>query len=134
MEDDDNNEKLGSKIVGLLFILIIVYFVYRNYLGEQRIDSWIEKPKYTTQYWVSLQPDNEEAKNYRVKADIFHDAPDYYLTKVYWPNGGSSTFDDCNLDKDQYQVNGYMRCFPNDGNTISEDGYKVRINTYDKVR
>lgn len=139
MDENENINFWGIKIKTKYFWFSIItvfvgWYVISAYWGYEEIGRFGEKHKYTTQYWVDLQSDSAEAKNYRVKADIKREIPDYYLLKVYWPNGGSSTFDDCLLDKNEYEIKGYVHCFPNNGNSVEENGYYVRINTYDKVK
>jgi len=69
--------------------------------GEKSIGALLEKREYSAQYWVYLQPDGADAKNYRVKGDIERvsgdDSGQYMLDKVYWPNGGYTTFSDCDI-------------------------------------
>ena len=122
---------IGFTLVGG-FLLFLAWGLFLNqWLGNTTVGSPLAKSDFTAKYWVFIQPDNTEAKNYRVKADISRDDTGYSLDKVYWPNGGSSTFDDCYLEvKDSKYVSEY-RCISNEG--LDENGdnrqYDVTLDT-----
>ena len=70
-----------------------------------------------TQKWngtgeVSLFPDSESTKNYRLSADMdieekrhgwFHSEYIYTVKTTTWPNGGYSTFTNCIIHEDRNQ-------------------------------
>jgi hypothetical protein len=103
----------GALLGDLLMVGIfgfMFYHPYTKHFGESKLGSLLEKPDYTTQYYVNLFADKGNSKNYRVVADIHvystveQDGEDSYsekhivVEKVYWPNGGYTTFDDCELE------------------------------------
>lgn len=117
----------GALLGDLLMIGIFFFGFYHAYtknFGSEIIGSFFEKHEYKTQYYVNLFADKGYAKNYRVVADVHvystteEDGEDTYTTKhivierVYWPNGGYSIFDDCELESGD---NGY--CTDNDDRT-----------------
>lgn len=110
------------KTIFWVFILFIVGFTYKNYFGNNTIGSWLEKPEHSTQYWVYVQLDNVESKNYRVKADIERSEGNYFMNTVYWPNGGHSNFDDCNITSLTVSVNNDERCSDNESQR-----YNIRL-------
>lgn len=126
-----------AKIVVFSIILWIVVQLFIGHFGNEEIGSFFEKSTYTTQYWIYLQPENTQLKNYRVKGDVYHyiePANDdygggdiYLLEKVYWDNGGFSIFDDCDLTKitfDKSKKVNYVGCRDHKDNY-----YKIRIDT-----
>jgi len=129
---DTKHLKVSTRIVVNIllwgFVLFMIYSLFLSqWLGDTNLGSFWQKSNYQTQYWVYLQPENANDKNYRLKGDITKDDNGYTLTKVYWSNGGYSTFDDCNLDSavsDKDTAN----CSTNDENS---DNYTIRLG--DKV-
>lgn len=79
--------------------------------GEERIGSFFEKSEYTTQYYVNLFPEKNDAQNYRLPADIHVYSEEeegeessstkkcIRLEKVYFPNNGFVNFSDDGEDK-----------------------------------
>lgn len=111
--------------LAVIIAWIVMIAIINNY-GNEVIGSFFEKREYKTQYWVYLQPDNANTKNYRVKAEIERAQEDdllrYYLNRVFWDNGGYSYFDNsCNF-VDAVVKNGHAYCKAND-NT----GYTIRL-------
>lgn len=111
-------------ILGHIF-LIYAFFSWgknsyiRNF-GDEIIGSYFEKSEYTTKYYVNVFENEDRAKNYRLPAEIHiyietdsEDVEDdrfgysssrsysekhIVLKKIFWPNGGFSYFDDCDLE------------------------------------
>jgi hypothetical protein len=118
-------------ILGCVMVLAIVWGLFLNqWLGNTVLGSVFQKNNYDTQYWVYLQPENAKDKNYRLKGDITVDYKDYYLTKVYWSNGGYETFSDCNLS-DATVDNGSVSCITDSYVDDSSTQYTIRLG--DKV-
>ncbi|MHB8065804.1 MAG: hypothetical protein ACYDG2_24840 [Ruminiclostridium sp.] len=110
---DNDSHRPSKRMIALTLIiasLYIGYYTMKNYWGTTTIGSFFEKNYYTTQYYVNLFPDKNNAKNYRVKADIISDIIEwdgtdneensftnskrvYWLKKVYFNNSGYITFD-----------------------------------------
>ena len=133
--EKDYLELWGVKLKTSYFWLIVIgcfigWYLFTVFWGFKEIGRFGEKRDYTTKYWVYLQPENAQSKNYRVKADIERAIPDYFLRRVYWPNGGYSNFDDCLLDKEEYQANDSVYCKPEGEDT----GYNIKIYLTDKVK
>lgn len=130
-KDEYINNAIVYTLLGAFFLWIAWGLGLNQWLGNTSMGSPFAKSNFTTQYWVYLQPDNAEAKNYRVKADISRVDGEYSLDKVYWPNGGSSTFDDCQLDSKDGEYSSYFSCASDE--RINEDSdyrrYKIRIDT-----
>jgi hypothetical protein len=122
---------VGFTLLGA-FLLWLAWGIFLNqWLGSTTVGSPWAKNNFETQYWVYVQPENAEAKNYRVKGDVSRDDGIYSISRVYWPNGGTSTFDDCQL---QGQDSGYS----SDGSCVSDElidngndyrRYDVRVDT-----
>lgn len=126
---------LVVKIVIIGVVLWIIMKLFIGYFGNNEIGSFFEKSSYTAQYWVYLQPENTQSKNYRLKADIHHyvepgdedysGGDRYVLEKVYWENGGHSDFDDCEISDSilsKNDKNNYTNCLDNNHNY-----YKIRL-------
>lgn len=115
-------------VLGIFILWVIWAFFLANIFGSKTIGSFWAKSNFDTQYWVYLEPDNAEAKNYRVKADISRIDGDYWLEKVYWPNGGNSNFEDCKLD-DALQRNGSVDCSTDELINNGDDyrNYTIRL-------
>lgn len=121
--------KIPFAVIGWSIILLIALWVIKgqtiDYWGNGIIGSFFEKDNYTTQYWVYLQPNSDISKNYRIIGDINRDCDsnncDHSLMMVYWPNRGTSEFDDCDL---QYSIknNLQQRCTDNDG-----QNYEIKL-------
>lgn len=126
--------KVSSAAVGFtllgVFVLWLAWGLFLNqWLGSTTVGSPWAKNNFDTQYWVYLKPDNADSKNYRVKGDISRVDGTYLISEVYWPNGGSSTFDDCQL---QVQNGVYISDGSCASNELINDGedyrrYDVRL-------
>ncbi len=133
---DTKNLRVSYAVVGFTllgaFLLFLAWGLFLNqWLGNTQVGSPLAKNNFTAQYWVYIQPDDAEAKNYRVKGDISRYDGEYSLNKVYWANGGYITFDDCQL---QSQDGKYI----SDGSCSSDElinngddyrRYDVRVDT-----
>jgi len=117
--------KYISYVVYSIIPIIIIWYIITVFWGYQEIGKFGEKRNYTTQYWVYLQPESAGAKNYRVIADIKRQIPNYYLLKVYWPNGGHSDFEDCNFIENDGEFNRFIEplCIPEGEN----NAYHIKI-------
>ena len=125
--------KIKSITVGYILVILAIAWIAAELLssryGYKEIGVRYERREYSTQYWVYLQPDNAETKNYRVKGDIERFAESdgdlsyavYALSRVYWEDGGYTEFDDCDIteatDKDKHAY-----CMDSEGK-----GYDVRL-------
>lgn len=104
--------KTGDRIMGVAVICVIAFFPLRSFFGTKTLGSFFQRSRYSVQYYVYLQSPDDQAKSYKVKADITkdtwsYDSGDdggstsggniYSLDKVYWPDGGYSEFQDCDL-------------------------------------
>lgn len=79
--------------------------------GDAQIGSFFEKNDYTAKYFVNLFPNENEAKNYRLPADIhiyyeINDNEDSFSTtkcirlgKIYFPQGGYLIFNDDGINE-----------------------------------
>jgi hypothetical protein len=88
---------------GLLAIAAVVgFFVVKHYWGDAVPGAFFERgAEYEQSVYLSLYPEGSTVKNYHVKGDIWHHGDTYSLMKVYWPNGGYTTFSGCdNLSLD----------------------------------
>jgi hypothetical protein len=111
---------LGTAL-GFMFIILLIWSLFfrpmiSRFWGQPIIGAYFEKNRpYDTRYYVNLFPENADSKNYRLVGDItVYDGNCYdtgdstecdpgtvSLNSVNWPNGGSSYFDDCALEKDK---------------------------------
>lgn len=128
------NLRISYKAVGFtllgLFLFWIVWSLFLNqWLGSTTVGSVWAKTNFNTQYWVYLQPNNATSKNYRVKGDITRLDGIYFLSKIYWDNGGYLTFDDCNLYKNDGVYKSEDSC--QSSNWLNDDDgyeyYSVRL-------
>jgi hypothetical protein len=102
---DTKNLRISYASVGIalfsLFFLWLAWGLFLNqWLGTTTVGSMWAKTNFDTQYWVYIQPQNAETKNYRVKGDVSRVDGIYSLTQIYWDNGGYLTFDECSLQDD----------------------------------
>lgn len=97
-EDDAgilNTKKEKILVYGMSFLISVGYLTMKDYWGTNTIGSFFSRNEFEAQYYVNIFPENSKAKNYRLVADIHqYDSGIIFLKKVYWPNGGYSTFDD----------------------------------------
>lgn len=80
----------------LLVVGILLSPPVFNLYANTDIGSILEKESYKESYYVYIREDMNEAKAYKLKADIvkrtYKFEPHYYLEKVYWGNGGYLTY------------------------------------------
>lgn len=92
-----------SGYIGIVILIFLALIIFVSIKLSKEPGLVFENGSDTTKYWVYLQPENAEAKNYRVQADIKRFVSDdsqhsaFLLDKVYWPNGGTSEFSGCDL-------------------------------------
>ena len=93
-------------LLEVLFIVGILYYpIAYNNRGNTTLGSLFEKGSYDAQYYVYVQNDPQSAKWYKLKADIhaashykafivlpYRTDRHYFVTRIYWPNGGYSSF------------------------------------------
>lgn len=77
----------------LCFLLSVVYVTMKEYWGTDTIYSFFSKNEFETRYYVHLFPEGSKSKNYLVPADLYVYDDNIIIKKVYWPNGGYTTFD-----------------------------------------
>ena len=120
--------------IGLFLFWLAWSLLLNNWFGNNNIGSIWAKNNFTAQYWVYIQPDNADSKNYRVKADIERLEGEYKLTKIYWPNGGYESFDDCRFEETDGIYSSYDDCSSDKLVNGGEDyqSYSIRIDQ--KVR
>ncbi len=108
--NEDRKIKILLKIVFIVGIIGITFDIIRvSPYGSKTIGSFIEKKEYTQFYYVNMFAENQESKNYRVKAEInarideeestnndgdttTQSIRHYYIEKAYFSNGGYITF------------------------------------------
>lgn len=141
------SKKVGIILCELIMVCGIllsppIYSKFEN----TTIGSFFEKKFYCEKYYVYIRRDISKAKAYKVKADIlksdygYHTYTDdgeetviiqgngYFVTKVYWENGGYTVFLD-NYD-DLYDHKTYSRVYPNietSCENISGDTYYIML-------
>lgn len=95
-----SDSKKGSAIITTFFITLI-FCVSFNIWGTHKygdhIGNFFEKANYDAGYFVYVSDNPDSTKYYRLKADIRKGVDNYYLLKVYWPNGGSLSFEEARL-------------------------------------
>jgi len=131
---DTKNIRISYRVVAYilygLFLFWLAWALFLNkWLGDTTIGSFLAKDNFETQYWVYLQPDNADVKNYRVKGDVSRTDGTYSLDKVYWANGGYTTFDDCPLYKQDGEYRSEGSCSSDELINNGEDyrRYEVRV-------
>ena len=88
-----DNKKNAIIVILICFILSISYLTMKEYWGTDTIGSFFSQSKYTTKYLVSMrQNSNNNLKEYRVPAEILVSGNRAALYRVFWPNGGYTTF------------------------------------------
>lgn len=114
---ESENKNWFQKIGGLEGILITAFVLFAivaltkpfitKHWGVKEIGHFYEAPTpYTTKYYVYLFGENNEAKNYKLPADITVDSESdgdlgwttIKLEKAYFPNGGFLYFENCFLE------------------------------------
>jgi hypothetical protein len=110
LEKKEIGEKIGGYIICLMIVIGVIWAPLSFFYKEEKIGSIFEKTEYRTQYYVNLFPEDSNSKNYRVKADIYSvlnsysytdgdsertvSNREYYITRAYFTNGGSISFED----------------------------------------
>ena len=109
------SRKLGLTLA-VLAVLTMGWFVTKHYYGVETIDHFFERDTdYYARYYVNLFLPDHTSRNYRAEADIFRTSFDTscadtsggftyscggrvtYLTRVYFPDGGSTIFSGCEV-------------------------------------
>lgn len=82
-------------VYGMCFLISVGYLTMKDYWGSNTIGSFFSRNEFEAQYYVNIFPEDSKSKNYRLIADVHqYDGNTIFLKKVYWPNGGYSTFED----------------------------------------
>ncbi|MBI3633848.1 MAG: hypothetical protein HY226_06210 [Candidatus Vogelbacteria bacterium] len=104
-ESREQEEKRARlyKIVAILIFCTIGLYLIRDYVGVHEISSALEvRRSYYVSYYINLFPDQEKAKNYRIRGDLYVQWKDnertIYLEKAHFANGGFVTFESCEVD------------------------------------
>lgn len=90
----------------LLFLIGFFHIIMSTLFTNTQIGSLYEKSEYTEKYYIYLTYSKNDVKFYKLPADIYssvdtyedyngstHSVRNYYITKVYWPNGHIMNFD-----------------------------------------
>lgn len=99
---------LGPVLFGL-FIVWISGVPHQLFWTSTVPGSFFEASEYSTKLKVLVFPDDSSVKNYKIPADVsryldcdsYDEGPCfkyYYVTTIYWPNGGYQDFDDCEVE------------------------------------
>jgi hypothetical protein len=91
---------LGWGILALI-ILFIFYSIYKSTLGPKIPGAFLERSSYDNKIYVLVYPTKDSVKNYYVPGDITRDENGYSITSATWPDGGYSTFDNCQIYLDK---------------------------------
>lgn len=123
--------KVSSRLIYLILgsvatVWFVIYLILVPFfgVGYKVIGSIIEKKEYETRYWVYLQPENAESKNYKVEGDIKRlSSGNYELKTAYWPNGGHTDFDLCDItvltDSHYREVSSSVACITSENRDYS---------------
>jgi len=93
--------RYGPAALLCAIVLVVAIVAAKTYLGGMRPGAFFERGNYTAKVYVLVFPDADTAKNYYLPADVTKAGSVYSLKKLYWPDGGSSTFDDCEVRLNQ---------------------------------
>lgn len=118
---------INGVIIGHLFFGYLLYNwsknTYVRNFGNEIIGSYWEKPDYRTKYLVEVSESPDFANAYTIQAQVHvstvREESDYpqedaygneyfesynrkyiFIEKVFWPNGGVSVFDSCDIEDD----------------------------------
>lgn len=91
---------LGYAILAAI-ILWIAYWAFTTYLGPKKPGAFLERTSYDNTIYVQVYPDKTGTKNYNVPGEVTRGENGYTISQVTWPNGGYSTFDDCQIYLDK---------------------------------
>jgi hypothetical protein len=78
-------------------VLVVAVVAAKTYVGVMRPGAFFERGNYTAKVYVLVFPGTDTTKNYYLPADVTKEGSVYSLNKLYWPNGGDSTFNDCEV-------------------------------------
>lgn len=105
----EHRDKVIVAIVWTVLIAAVIIWVGSYYWGTARPGAFLERGQdYEAKMIVRLYPDDSEAKNYELPADISKLDGYYRLDRVYWPNGGYVDFDDCDVVIDEKSTCSYL--------------------------
>jgi len=94
---DKRVQKVIDIVVPTVLIVGVIGFAYAGFRSK-----YLNKSFTDATLTINLFPKNAESKNYRVEAKaeirteprgLFSTKTTYDISRIYWPNGGSSTFD-----------------------------------------
>ncbi len=86
----------GYGVLGLI-ILYAAYWAFTTYLGPMKPGAFLQRTSYDNSIYVLVYPNKNSVKNYYVPGEITRSENGYTIASVTWPNGGYSTFDDCQI-------------------------------------
>jgi hypothetical protein len=86
------NKTFRKIVVIILLLSFLIYGAIKIFFGNDNIGSFFSRHSYDATYMVFAQPDNNTTKYYFIKSDIHVSGSDIYLYKIYWPNGGYTSF------------------------------------------
>jgi len=81
----------------LIIILFVAHWAFTSYLGPKRPGAFLERTSYENTVYVQVYSDKTGTKNYYLPGDVSRGENGYTISEVSWPNGGDSTFDDCQI-------------------------------------
>jgi hypothetical protein len=84
----------GAYLVIGIIALVLFFIFSKQYFGLKHPGSFYERTEYSAKVFVLVFP-SDGTKNYYIPADIDRTEGAYDLTAIYWPNGGTTTFDNC---------------------------------------
>ena len=90
---DKMTKKRKIAVFMICFILTSGYLTMKQYWGSDTIGSFFAKNDFTTTYYVNAFEERNNAKNYRLKAEIEVENGMPYPYRVYFPNGGYLYFE-----------------------------------------
>lgn len=97
-------------------LLAVSYITMKRYWGTNTIGSFFSREEFETQYYVQLFPEGSESKNYLVPADLWFRDGGLVLIKVYWPDGGFTTFyNNGDADAEEFYEFGQDTMFDDEG-------------------
>ncbi|HBY21672.1 MAG TPA: hypothetical protein DEG71_11850 [Clostridiales bacterium] len=109
-----HNAKFTCHAIVVMIAVFATLSVYTYYWGSNTIGSVFSRNEYDTKYYVQLFPEGSESKNYLVPADLHVDQYGIAIDKVYWPNGGYTTFGN-------YDSNDTQEFYDNKRVTLKDD-------------
>lgn len=103
------NSKVKIKVLVAVCAIIGILNLYSEYFGNDTIYSVFSRNEFHTQYYVQLFPEESKSKNYLVPADLIVNGESIWIEKVYWPNGGYTTFDRFgDMDGEEFYLNKHI--------------------------